>query len=62
MENEKVIETKTEKKIEDEKDDIMLQDLCAKMIKNGKLKYTKDRKGNLGKSSPVKKSLNRIQF
>merc|ERR1712176_1593560 len=38
---------KTEKKIENEKDAIMLQDLCAKMIKNGKLKYTKDRKGNL---------------
>ena len=29
----------------------MLEQLCAKMIKNGKLKYTKDRKGNLGKGN-----------
>ena len=53
MEKEKVKETKAEKKIDNKEEDIMLEDLCAKMIKNGRLKYTKDRKGNLGKSSPV---------
>ena len=53
MEKEKVKETKTEKKIDNKEEDIMLEDLCAKMIKNGRLKYTKDRKGNLGKSLHV---------
>jgi len=51
MEEEKVKKSQKEKKIEDNEDDIMLEELCAKMVKNGRLKYTKDRKGNLGKSS-----------
>ncbi|CBY23985.1 unnamed protein product [Oikopleura dioica] len=47
MEEEKVKKSQKEKKIEDNEDDIMLEELCAKMVKNGRLKYTKDRKGNL---------------
>ncbi|CAG5084417.1 Oidioi.mRNA.OKI2018_I69.PAR.g10636.t1.cds [Oikopleura dioica] len=43
----KVEEKNDSKKVDEKEDDVMLEQLCAKMIKNGKLKYTKDRKGNL---------------
>ena len=39
---------KDEKVSKNEKDDVLLEEVCAKILREGKLKYTYDRQGNLG--------------
>ena len=39
---------KDEKVSRNEKDDVLLEEVCAKILREGKLKYTYDRQGNLG--------------